>query len=142
MEINDIISAISIKLSQTFGDNHAIYDDEIPQGFKTPAFFIQFLNLEQIQQIDKRWRINTLFNIQYFPKNGRSEASNMSLKVQQALKEIELLNGTIMRSTNTNSEIVDSNAHNFMNFNFFLQEVEVVPFMESLEQNQSLKGAE
>lgn len=138
MEINDIITAISIKLNQAFGDEYKIYDDEIPQGFKTPAFLILFLNLENIRQIGKRWRINTLFNIQYFPKNGRTEASNMSLKVQQALKEITLLNGAVMLGTNGNAEIVDGNAHNFINFNFYLQEVEVKTFMESLEQHSRL----
>lgn len=140
MEINDIIKAISIKLDQVFGEEYRIYDDEIPQGFKTPAFLILFLNLEHIQQIGKRWRVNTLFNIQYFPKYGRTEASNMSLKVQQALKEITLLNGSVMLGTNGNTEIVDGNAHNFINFNFFLQEQEEKIFMESLEQHSSLKG--
>ncbi|NLY79164.1 MAG: hypothetical protein GX072_04480 [Lysinibacillus sp.] len=134
MGINDIITAISIKLNQVFGDDIRIYADDIPQGFKAPAFFILFLNLEQIQQIGNRWRINTLFNVQYFPQNGRAEASNMSLKVQQALKEITLLNGTTMLSTNGNTEIVDGNAHNFINFNFFLQEIEAKEFMWSLEQ--------
>lgn len=135
MEIKDIITAISIKLNQKFGDDIRIYDDEIPQGFQAPAFLIFFLNVENIRQIGNRWRVNTLFNIQYFPRNGRSEASNMSLKVQQALKEITLLNGSVMLGTNANSEIVDGNAHNFINFNFYLQEVEVKTFMESLEQH-------
>lgn len=141
MEINDIITAISIKLNQVFGDfgdEYRIYVDDIPQGFETPAFLILFLNLENIRQIGKRWRVNTLFNIQYFPRNGRTEASNMALKVQQALKEITLLNGTVMLGTNGNTEIVDGNAHNFINFNFYLQEVEVKTFMESLEQHSRL----
>lgn len=141
MEINDIITAISIKLNQVFGDfgdEYRIYVDDIPQGFEAPAFLILFLNLENIRQIGKRWRVNTLFNIQYFPQNGRAEASNMALKVQQALKEITLLNGTVMLGTNGNTEIVDGNAHNFINFNFYLQEVEVKTFMESLEQHSRL----
>ena len=140
MEINDIITAISIKLNQVFGDEYRIYADDIPQGFEAPAFLILFLNLEHIQQIGNRWRVNTLFNVQYFPQNGRTEASNMSLKIQQALKEITLLNGAILIGTNTNSEIVDGNAHNFVNYNFFLQEIEVQDFMDSVSQQVGLKG--
>lgn len=140
MKINDIITAISIKLNQVFRDEYKIYDDEIPQGFKTPAFLILFLNLENIRQISGRWRVNTLFNIQYFPQNGRAEASNAALKVQQALKEITLLNGTTMLSTNGNTEIVDGIAHNFMNFNFYLQEVEAKELMWSLEQRSKTRG--
>lgn len=141
MEINDIITAISMKLNQVFGDNCKIYDDKVPQGFKTPAFFILFLNLEQVQQIGSRFRINTLFNIQYFPnQTDRVEASKMTLKVQQALKEITLLNGDIIRGTNANSEIIDGVAHNFVNFNFFLKEVDAQEFIESIETFTKVVG--
>ncbi|MEK4170967.1 DUF6838 family protein [Lysinibacillus sp. FSL L8-0312] len=140
MEINDIQNAISVKLHEAFGDGYKKYIDEIPQGFNTPAFFIQFLNLEHIRQIGKRWKVTTLFNVQYFPQNGLSEASNMTLKVQQALKEITLLNGSLMLGTGANSEVVDSIGHNFIHFNFFLQEVEEKIFMGSLEQRIKKKG--
>ncbi len=140
MEINDIQNAISVKLHEAFGDGYKKYIDEIPQGFKAPAFLIQFLNLEHIRQIGKRWKVTTLFNVQYFPKNGLSEASNMTLKVQQALKEITLLNGSLMLGTGANSEVVDGVGHNFIHFNFFLQEVEEKIFMESLKQNTRMKG--
>lgn len=134
MEINDIQNAISVKLQEAFGADYKKYIDEVPQGFVTPAFFIQFLNLEQIRQIGKRWKVTTLFDVQYFPKNGLSEASNMTLKVQRALKEITLLNGSLMLGTGANSEVVDGIGHNFIHFNFFLQEIEEKIFMGSLEQ--------
>ena len=134
MEINDIQNAISVKLHETFGADYKKYIDEVPQGFKTPAFLIQFLSLENIRQIGNRWKITTLFDVQYFPKNGLSETSNMTLKVQQALKEITLLNGSLMLGTGANSEVVDGIGHNFIHFNFFLQEIEEKIFMGSLEQ--------
>jgi len=134
MEINDIQNAISVKLHEAFGAAYKKYIDEIPQGFVTPAFFIQFLNLEQIRQIGKRWKVTTLFDVQYFPKNSLSEASNMTLKIQQAIKEITLLNSSLMLGTGANSEVVDGIGHNFIHFNFFLQEVEEKIFMGSLEQ--------
>lgn len=132
MEINDIQSAISIKLHQAFGANYKKYIDEIPQGFKTPAFLIQFLNLEHISMLSGRWKVTTLFDIQYFPQNSASESANMTLKIQLALKDIKLLNGSIMLGTGANSEVVDGIGHNFIRFNFFLQEVEQKVFMGSL----------
>ena len=135
MEINDIQNAISVKLHQTFGDGYKKYIDEVPQGFKTPVFLIQFLNLEHIRQIGKRWKVTTFFNVQYFPSGGASESANMTLKIQQALKEITLLNGSLMLGTGANSEVVDGIGHNFIHFNFFLQEVEEKIFMGSLEQH-------
>ncbi len=140
MEINDIQNAISVKLHEAFGADYKKYIDEVPQGFVTPAFLIQFLSLEHIRQIGNRWKVTTLFDVQYFPENGLSEASNMTLKVQQAVKEITLLNGSLMLGTGANSEVVDGISHNFIHFNFFLQEVEEKIFMGSLEQRTKTKG--
>ncbi|WP_096269400.1 phage tail terminator family protein [Paucisalibacillus globulus] len=140
MEIKDIITAISIKLNQVFGDSYTNYTDDVEQGFQAPAFLILFLNLENIRQIGNRWRVTTLFNVQYFPSGGVLDAASHALRVQQALKEITLLNGSIMLGTGANSEIVDGNAHNFINFNFYLQEVEAKTFMESLDQHSISKG--
>lgn len=137
MEISDIMNAISIKLHESFGDSYEKYIDEIPQGFDTPAFFIQFLSLEQKRHFGKRWHVTTLFNVQYFPSNGRSDAANHTLKVQQTLKEILLLNGSLMLGTGATSEIVDGIGHNLIYFNFFLQEIEEKIFMESLEKHST-----
>lgn len=142
MEVNDIIVAISQKLQEVFGSDYEKYVEQLPEDVRTPCFLIQFQNLEQKQQIGKRWRITTLFNVQYFPQNGAVELANMSLKIQQALKEITLFNGSKLLSTGANSKPVEGILHNFMNFNFFLQEVEAKDFMESLEQHQPLKGDE
>lgn len=134
MEIDDITIAISRKLHEAFGSSYKKYTDEIPQGFQTPCFFIQFLSFEHIRKIGGRWRVTPLFNVQYFPSNGASESANMSLKVQQALKGVTLLNGAVMLARGANSEVVDGIAHNFMRFDFDLLEVEAKILMGSLEQ--------
>lgn len=134
MEIDDIVVAISRKLHMAFGSNYKKYTDEIPQGFQTPCFFIQFLSFEHIMQIGNRWKVTPLFNVQYFPSNGASESANMSLKVQQALKDVSLLNGAVMLGRGANSEVVYGIGHNFMRFDFFLQEMEAKVLMGSLEQ--------
>lgn len=85
-------------------------------------------------QIGNRWKVTPLFNVQYFPSNGASESANMCLKVQQALKDVTLLNGAVMLARGKNSEVVDGIGHNFIRFDFFLQEVEMKVLMGSLEQ--------
>lgn len=134
MEINDITVAISRKLQEAFGSGYKKYMDEIPQGFTTPAFFIQFLSFEHIIQIGDRWKVTPLFNVQYFPAADASESANMLLKIQQALKDVTLINGVKMLARGTNSEVVDGIGHNFMRFDFFLQEMEAKVLMGSLEQ--------
>lgn len=140
MEINDISVAISRKLQEVFGSGYKKYTDEVPQNFVTPCFFIQFLSFEHIMQIGNRWKVTPLFNVQYFPQKGASESATMALKVQQALKDVTLLNSTKMLARGANSEVVDGIAHNFMRFDFFLQEVEAKVLMGSLEYYQKTKG--
>lgn len=140
MEINDIQNAIAVKLHETFGEDYKKYMDEVPQGFKTPAFLIQFLSLEQIQQISNRWKVTPLFNVQYFPQKSASESANMTLKIQQALKDVTLLNGAVMLARGANSEVIDGIGHNFMRFDFFLQEIEAKVLMGSLNHYQKTKG--
>lgn len=129
MDIIDIEIAIALKLDSVFGSNYTIYTDEVPQGFEEPCFFIAFLELEQFDRLGQQWRVNTLYNVQYFGPSAR----HMTLKVHQALNIIQLQNGQYMRSTKPNSEVVDGVAHNFINFNFTIAEVEAKEFMESLE---------
>lgn len=48
----------------------------------------------------------------------------MTLKVQQAIKEITLLNGSLLLGTGATSEVIEGISNNFIHFNFFLQEIE------------------
>ncbi|AUS87764.1 DUF6838 family protein [Lysinibacillus capsici] len=133
MEINDIQNGISVKLQEAFGADYKKYIDELPQGFNTPAFLIQFLSLEHIRQMGGRWKVTTLFNVKYYPKNGISEASNMTLKVQKAIKEITLLNDSLLCGSGATSEVIEGIGNNYIRFSFFLQEVEEKVFMGSLD---------
>ncbi len=133
MEIYDIQNALSIKLHEAFGAEYKKYIDEVPQEFHTPAFLIQFLSLEHIRQIGGRWKVTAKFNVKYFPENGISEAANMTLKGQQVIKEITLLNGSLLLGTGATSEVIEGIGNNFIQFNFFLQENEENTFMGSLD---------
>jgi hypothetical protein len=140
VKISDIVNGISIKIDAEF-PNATIYTEKIPQGFSEPCFVIKMINLEDIKRMKGRWLVRPMFNIMYFPSNngGSTECYDVSLELQHALQEIELIDETIMLSTSSNTKIVDGEdgdvvAHNFMNFNFFLQDIKHEDFMESLQQ--------
>lgn len=129
MQISDIETAITRKLRQDFGSGYKLYTEEIPQDFTEPCFFVQFLSLERFNRLSSQRRVNALFNVQYFGTGAR----DMTLNVQDALNVVQLVNGQYMRATSQNSEVIEGIAHNFMNFNFTLAEVEAKEFMESME---------
>lgn len=145
MEISDIIDGISIKLDSVF-PNATIYDGKVPQDFEEPSFFIQMIDFPYTRRMDQRWLVQPTFNIQYFPsKNGgRIECSNVSLKIQQNLDIIELVDETPMISRNARTQIVEGEegdviGHNFMRFDFIIQKLPDVPFMEQLQQYTNLQ---
>lgn len=49
MEINDVITAISIKLYETFGEAYEIYTESMEQGFKEPSFLFFCYNQSLIK---------------------------------------------------------------------------------------------
>ncbi|XRD26089.1 hypothetical protein AABM34_06580 [Lysinibacillus fusiformis] len=57
----------------------------------------------------------------------------MTLKVQQAIKEITLLNGLLLLGTGATSEVIEGIGNNFIQYNFFLQEIEEKAFMGSID---------
>ncbi|MEC1180346.1 hypothetical protein P9B03_17770 [Metasolibacillus meyeri] len=140
MDISQIIEAISHRLQERFGDDYKRYINELPQTVETPAFFIQFLKLEHTPQISGRARITLFFNVKYFPLNGQLEAADRALQIQRTLKEITLQDETVLLAKGSYSELVDGIAHNFMYFDFLLQDEEESALMESLyikERNDS-----
>lgn len=118
MEINDIVNAIAIKLNHVFGDTFTIYTESIEQGFKEPCFFIDFLNADRTQVVGKRYHDGQLFDIHYFPKEGNTEIFGMMNKLKDTLEYVTTIDGTVLRGTNINLEIVNGVLHAFVNYNF------------------------
>lgn len=140
MNISDIVNGITIKLDTLF-PSATIYTEKVPQGFEEPCFVVKLINFEHIRRVSGRWLVQPLFNVMYFPSNsgGAIECSDVALETQQGLSEIELVNEVIMISRGTQTKIVDGEdgdvvAHNFMRFDFFLQELNPEDFMEQLQQ--------
>ena len=140
MQISDIINGITIKLDNEF-PNATIYVEKVPQGFIEPCFVVKLLDFAHTRRIDRRWLIQPNFNIMYFPSvnGGTIECNDISLQIQQALETIELIDETPMLARNTRTQIVEGEdgdviGHNFMRFDFFLQKLPDIPFMEQLEQ--------
>ncbi|WP_042474580.1 phage tail terminator family protein [Bacillus ndiopicus] len=132
MDISHIIEAISQRLQERFGDGYKQYIDEMPQTVEAPAFSIQFLKLEHTPQISGRAKIKIMFNVKYFSLNGQLDAADHALQIQHALKEITLYDETVLLAKGAYSEMLDGIAHNFMYFDFLLQEEEEKTLMGSL----------
>ena len=145
MEISNIIDGISIKLDDVFTDA-TIYVGKVPQNFVEPCFVIKMIDFPYTRRMDQRWLVQPTFNIMYFPsKDGTEmECNDVSLKIQQNMDIIELVDETPMISRNARTQIVEGEegdviGHNFMRFDFIIQKLPDVPFMEQLQHYTNLQ---
>ena len=141
--VNDLIDAISIKLNQVFGDGKRIYSETVKQGLQEPCFFIAVLNPLQTQMIGTRYFRQHPFDIHYFPavQDNNNELQGMASDLFDALEYITLTNGDLVRGSEMHYEVVDGVLHFFVDYNMFVNKVEVpADNMETLTVNNDVKG--
>lgn len=140
--INSIIDGISIKLNQIFGDEYEIYSEDVKQGLNEPCFFIAFLNTSKTQWIGPRFLKENSFDIHYFPKGP--DANGEMLDVAELLEvglEYIVVDGSFVRGTKMNSEIVDGVLHFFVNYNMSMVKVEdPLDQMDGLSIDGTIRG--
>lgn len=141
--VNKIIDGISVKLNQAFGDTVRIYSENVTQGLTTPCFFISTLNVSQDPMLGTRAFRNNLFDVHYFPAvpNSNSECETVASDLYDAMDNITLLDGDILRGTKMHHEVVEGVLHFFVNYNLFVNKV-VAPGdgMDTVVIDTNVKG--
>jgi hypothetical protein len=132
--VNEILTGISVKLNQVFGDGFEIYGDtQVQQGLKEPCFFIAVLNPSQTKLLGQRYFREHPIDVHYFPEQSGNniELHNVASELFEALEYITLLNGDLVHGTSMDYEIVDDVLHFRVNYNMFLRkDVELDPMEE------------
>lgn len=139
--VNSIRDGVTLALSELY-PNIDLYDEEIPQDFKRPSFFVKLLTMGQNKEIGRRFLRSHSFDIHYFPpldeynKYGHAMAESL----YSNLLTIEI-DGAIYRVTGANHNIVDRTLHFMFDLNFHvLKDKPVGIKMNHLEQEGRLKN--
>jgi len=140
--INDIVSGISRKLNDTFGDDIEIYKEQVKQGLKEPCFIISCINLVSIPIVGERYLRQALFSVNYFPKSG-TDAKVECLDVQDtlciALEYIDAGDG-LLRGTGMSGQIVDGVLVFTVNYDMYVRkDIEREP-METIKITHKMEG--
>ena len=96
--VNLIIEAIAAALNGEFGEEYAVYAEEVKQGLSEPCFFISCINPSDRQLLGNanrhflaaRYYRENRFCIQYFPleeNNGRQESYDKAERLFGCLEE-------------------------------------------------------
>lgn len=97
-----------------------IYDEDIPQNFKSPSFLITLTDHSYSKRINNKFNGEISFDISFFSDKEKTEIKNDCIKVQQELFRGFDLIGTY-RPLNKNATIVD----NVLHFNFKVKYSEI-----------------
>lgn len=107
--VNDIKQCIVNTLISIYYEI-TIYDEDIPQNFKTPSFLITLVDHKYDKRIDNKFNGEVSFDISFFSSKEKTEMKNDYIKVQQDLFRSFNLIGSY-RPINKNATIVDNVLH-------------------------------
>ena len=136
-----MIDAISLKLTEEFGTEVAVYKEPVEQGESTPCFFVYLQTSNQKKMLGKRYFLEQKFAIHYHPctTNKNSEIFDTIESLSIAL-EYMTLEGDLIRGTKMNYEVVDNILHFLVNYNFYVyRELETIDVMESMAVKTGVK---
>lgn len=114
--INDIKQSIVNTLLNIY-PGVTIYDEDIPQNFKTPCFLISLTNYSYNKRIDNKFNGEVSFDISFFSSEEKTDIKNDCIRVQQDLFRNFDLIGTY-RPISKNATIVDNVLHFVFNIKY------------------------
>lgn len=143
--INEIVNAVVKALNDEFNaetDKYEIYNEEIKQDLKEPAFFVQSINPSTNLFLGKRYFQQVHILIQYFPesKDYQAECNRIGEQLIWVVEWITCKGDNLpIHGSNTHYEVVDGVLHFFVDYEFFIRKVENHDLMGFMELKQNIK---
>ena len=137
--INDIKQCIVNALLKVY-PGITIYDEDIPQNFKTASFLITLTDYNYSKRINNKFNGEVSFDISFFSSKEKNEIKNDCIKVQQDLfRNFDLISR--YRAIDKQSTIVDNVLHFTFKVNYSeIKDVEAEKSkMVSAELNTNIK---
>jgi hypothetical protein len=143
--INEIVNAIVRILDRAFNaesDAYEIYNEEIKQDLREPAFFVQSINPSTSLFLGKRYLQHIHILIQYFPKSEayQTECNSMGEQLAWIVEWITCKDDDRpIRGSNIHFEVVDGVLNFFVDYKFFIRKDEGYGPMQTLNLQQTVK---
>ena len=107
--IDDVKQAIVNKLLEVF-PGYTIYDEDIPQNFKTPSFLVTVIEHSYGKRLDNKYNSTVSFDVAYFSNKGKNKIKSDCQAVQvNLLRAFDLMGG--FRAQSLRATIVDNVLH-------------------------------
>ncbi len=121
------------------GEDSLVYIEALPQGFKSPCFFVRELKRSCVRTVGERFRQKSEIEIRYYPKDrlaAREECSTVSDSLFEGLEFVQTDEG-LLHGVEKRSEIKDGVLSFYVSFEFFTLVEKKVEKMGRLDINGS-----
>jgi len=134
--INDIKQAIASKLLEVF-PGYTIYDEDIPQNFKTPSFLVTVIEQDYGKRLVNKYNSTVSFDVAYFSDKEKNEIKADCHEVQvNLLRALDLVGA--FRIQNLQATIVDNVLHITFDVNYSELKIEEFAKMQTQTTNTNL----
>lgn len=114
--INNIKQAIVDKLLELY-PGYIIYDEDVPQNFKTPSFMITLIEQDYYKRLNTRFQSLLSFDVAYFSNKRITEIKEDCFDKQVSLfRNFDLIGS--YRVLNKQATITDNILHFTFNINY------------------------
>ena len=135
--ISEIKQAIAQKIHEQY-PSATIYDEDIPQNFKTPSFLVTVIEQGYGKRLANKYNSTVSLDLAYFSDKGKNEVKSDCQEVQVNLLRAFDLVGTF-RAQNLQATIVDNVLH--ITFDVRYSEIKTERFvkMQRTKVNRHMK---
>ena len=127
--IDEIKQAIAQKILEQYPSS-TIYDEDIPQNFKTPSFLITVIEQNYGKRLANKYNSTVSFDVAYFSNKGKNKIKSDCQAVQvNLLRAFDLMGG--FRAQSLQATIVDNVLHVTFNVNYSELKIEEFAKMQT-----------
>ena len=128
--INEIKQAIAQKIHEQY-PSATIYDEDIPQNFKTPSFLVTVIEQSYGKRLANKYNSTVSFDVAYFSDKGKNEIKSDCQAVQvNLLRTLNTLD--TFRVQNLQANITDNVLH--ITFDVSYSEIKTKEFAKMQKQ--------
>lgn len=135
--ISEIKQAIAQKIHELY-PSATIYDEDIPQNFKTPSFLVTVIEQNYGKRLANKYNSTVSFDVAYFSGKGKNEIKSDCQAVQVNLLRAFGLVGTL-RAQNLQATIVDNVLHIAFDVRYSELKIEEFAKMQTQTTNEYVK---
>jgi len=128
--INEIKQAVAQKIHEQYPSS-TIYDEDIPQNFKTPSFLVTVIEQSYGKRLADKYNSTVSFDLAYFSDKGKNEVKSDCQAVQVNLLRAFGLVDTF-RTRNLQANITDNVLH--ITFDVGYSEIKLEEFVKMQTQ--------